>query len=60
MSQMGVRNISGYNSRLEEARKKGGMLTRRVQTGFDEDGRPVMEDQPLDMAPLSFIVVVVD
>ncbi len=60
MSQMGVRNISGYNARLEEARKKGETLTRRVQTGFDEDGKPVMEDQPLDMAPLPFIVVVVD
>ena len=60
MSQMGVRNISGYNARLEEARKKGETLTRRVQTGFDEDGKPVMEDQPLDMTPLPFIVVVVD
>ncbi|MBT3305108.1 MAG: cell division protein FtsK [Alphaproteobacteria bacterium] len=60
MSQMGVRNISGYNARLAEARKKGEELTRVVQTGFDEDGKPVMEDQPLDMNPLPFIVVVVD
>ena len=60
MSQLGVRNISGYNTRLAEARKKGETLTRRVQTGFDDDGKPVMEDLPLDMDPLSFIVVVVD
>jgi len=60
MSQFGVRNISGYNTRLEEARKKGETLTRRVQTGFDDQGQPIMEDQPLDMDPLAFIVVVVD
>jgi len=60
MSQLGVRNIRGYNVRLADARKKGETLMRRVQTGFDEDGKPVMEDQPLDLDPLPFIVVVVD
>ena len=60
MSRMGVRNIAGYNARLAEARKKGEELTRRVQTGFDEAGKPVYEDQPLSMDPLPFIVVVVD
>lgn len=60
MSQLGVRNIAGYNARLNEAAKKGETLTRRVQTGFDENGKPVMEDQPLNMDPLPFIVVVID
>ena len=60
MSRMGVRNIAGYNARLAEARKKGEELTRRVQTGFDETGKPVYEDQPLVTDPLPFIVVVVD
>ncbi|NKB20079.1 MAG: cell division protein FtsK [Alphaproteobacteria bacterium] len=61
MSTMGVRNIAGYNSRLEEARKNGEALTRTVQTGFDsETGEPIYEDQPLDMSPLPFIVVIVD
>ncbi len=60
MSQMGVRNITGYNNRLADARKKGEELTRRVQTGFDEAGKPVYEDQPLSMKPLPLIVVVVD
>ena len=61
MSQLGVRNIAGYNTRLAEARKKGENLTRRVQTGFDPDsGHPLFEEQPLNMDPLPFIVVVVD
>ncbi len=60
MSQMGVRNIGGYNQRLAEAKKKNENLTRTVQTGFDEDGKPVYEEQPLPTDPLPYIVVVVD
>ncbi|MBT6824681.1 MAG: cell division protein FtsK, partial [Rhodospirillales bacterium] len=54
-------NIDGYNQRLAEARKKGEVLKRRVQTGFDADtGKPVFEDEPLDLNPLPYIVVVID
>jgi S-DNA-T family DNA segregation ATPase FtsK/SpoIIIE len=61
MSQLGVRNITGYNQRLAEALAKGEKLTRTVQTGFDEEtGRPVYEEQELALKPLPFIVVVVD
>lgn len=61
MSQLGVRNIAGYNQRLAEARAKGEALHRTVQTGFDPDtGKPIYEDQPLDLDPLPFIVVIVD
>ena len=61
MSRLGVRNIDGYNTRIGEARRSGEVLTRRVQTGFDPDtGQPVYEDQPFDLEPLPFIVVVVD
>ena len=61
MSQLGVRNIAGYNQRLAEARQKGEKLTRTVQTGFDEEtGKPVYEEQGLDLKALPFIVVVVD
>src|SRR3546814_17830875 len=60
MSTFGVRNIGGFNARLEEARKKGEILTRRVQTGFDPDtGKPVFAEQTLDMTALPYIVVVV-
>jgi len=61
MSKLGVRNIEGYNKRLEDARRKGETLTRRVQTGYDaETGKPVFEEQELDLNPLPFIVVIID
>ncbi|WP_235035380.1 DNA translocase FtsK [Roseomonas sp. 18066] len=61
MSQLGVRNIGGYNEKVQAALARGEVLTRRVQTGFDPDtGKPVFEDQPLALAPLPMIVVVID
>ncbi|MFQ6017485.1 MAG: DNA translocase FtsK 4TM domain-containing protein [Kiloniellaceae bacterium] len=61
MSRLGVRNIDGYNSRIEEALHTGDVLTRRVQTGFDPDtGQPIHEEQPFDLEPLPYVVVVVD
>lgn len=61
MSKLGVRNIEGYNARVKEAAKKGENLMRRVQTGFDADtGKPVFEEQPMDLTELPYIVVVVD
>ena len=61
MSKLNVRNIEGYNVRIQEALETGEAITRRVQTGFDpETGKPIFENQPLDMTPLPFIVVVVD
>ncbi|MCI5059682.1 MAG: DNA translocase FtsK 4TM domain-containing protein [Alphaproteobacteria bacterium] len=61
MSKLGVRNIDGYNARLAEARKSGEALMRKVQTGFDpETGKPVFEEQPLDLTDLPYIVVIVD
>ncbi|GAB4392328.1 MAG: DNA translocase FtsK 4TM domain-containing protein [Kiloniellaceae bacterium] len=61
MSRLGVRNLEGYNARVEEARRKGEVLTRKVQTGFDpETGQPIHEEEPFDLDPLPLIVVVVD
>ncbi|MDD2875814.1 MAG: DNA translocase FtsK 4TM domain-containing protein [Acidiphilium sp.] len=61
MSGLSVRNIGGYNDRVNEALAKGEVVTRRVQTGFDsETGRPTFEDQPLALEPLPLIVVVID
>ena len=61
MSQLGVRNVGGYNERVTEALARGEVVTRRVQTGFDsETGKPIHEEQPLALKPLPFIVVVID
>ena len=61
MSRLGVRNVAGYNKRLEEARKSGEKLTRRVQTGVDqESGEPIFIEQELGLDPLPYIVIVVD
>jgi S-DNA-T family DNA segregation ATPase FtsK/SpoIIIE len=61
MSKLGVRNIGGYNKRLGEARRNDEELSRRVHTHFDDaTGEPVYADQPLDLSPMPFIVVVVD
>jgi S-DNA-T family DNA segregation ATPase FtsK/SpoIIIE len=61
MSQLGVRNVGGFNDRVEEARARGEIISRRVQTGFDsETGRPCFEEQPITLETLPFIVVVID
>ncbi|MCX7383611.1 MAG: DNA translocase FtsK 4TM domain-containing protein [Alphaproteobacteria bacterium] len=61
MSQLGVRNIAGYNDRVAQARGRGEIVTRKVQTGFDsETGKPVFEEQPLALEPLPLIVVFID
>ena len=61
MSQLGVRNINGYNDRVAVARERGEVLMRRVQTGFDpETGKPIFEEQPLNLENLPYIVVVID
>ena len=61
MSKVGVRNIDGFNARLEEARSRGEVLTRTVQTGFDRTtGEAVYEDEVMDLNPLPYIVIVVD
>ncbi|MCJ2009295.1 FtsK/SpoIIIE domain-containing protein, partial [Methylobacterium sp. J-092] len=61
MSKVGVRNIDGFNARLEEARLRGEVLTRTVQTGFDrQTGEAVYENEEMDLSPLPYIVIVVD
>ncbi|SFJ91085.1 DNA segregation ATPase FtsK/SpoIIIE, S-DNA-T family [Pseudovibrio ascidiaceicola] len=61
MSKMGVRNIDGYNTRIEQAMKKGESFTRTVQTGFDKNtGEPIFEEEELPMEKMPYIVVVVD
>ncbi|MFQ5623229.1 MAG: DNA translocase FtsK [Paracoccaceae bacterium] len=61
MSKLGVRNIDGYNARVEEALGKNEAFTRTVQTGFDDaTGDPVFESEEFQPETMPFIVVVVD
>jgi S-DNA-T family DNA segregation ATPase FtsK/SpoIIIE len=61
MAQLNVRNIDGYNEKILAAKKLGKTLTRTIQTGYDPDsGKPTMEEVPLEMEKLPYIVVIVD
>ena len=60
MSKIGVRNVAGYNEKAIEAQKSGEHFVRTVQTGFDEAGRPVYEEEKLRPEPMPYLVVVMD
>ncbi|HEY4944464.1 MAG TPA: DNA translocase FtsK 4TM domain-containing protein [Rhizomicrobium sp.] len=61
MSKLGVRGVEAFNDRIKKAKDKGEQLKRTVQTGFDrETGKPVYEDELLELEFMPFIVVVVD
>ena len=60
MSKIGVRNVAGYNERAREALAKGEHFVRTVQTGFDENDRPVYEEEQLRPEPMPYLVVVID
>ncbi len=61
MSNMGVRNIANFNSKIFEAIKSGKVIERQVQTGFDpESGKPIYENIPVELKKMPFIVVIVD
>ncbi|MBW9065704.1 DNA translocase FtsK [Rhizobium herbae] len=61
MSKIGVRNIDGFNSRVEQALAKGEQISRTVQTGFDrQTGEAIYETEEFDLAPMPYIVVIID
>jgi S-DNA-T family DNA segregation ATPase FtsK/SpoIIIE len=61
MSNLGARNINGFNERVNAAIAKGKPLGRRVQTGFDpETGEELFEEEQLDYQALPQIVLIVD
>ncbi|HEY4115658.1 MAG TPA: DNA translocase FtsK 4TM domain-containing protein [Rhizomicrobium sp.] len=61
MSKLGVRGVEAFNERIRKARDKGEQLKRTVQTGFDRDtGKPIYEDEVLELEPMPYIVLVVD
>ncbi|WP_309627098.1 DNA translocase FtsK 4TM domain-containing protein [Brevundimonas sp.] len=60
MSKLGVRNVASYNERAIEAQKKGEHFERTVQTGFDDQGRPIFESEKIRPEPMPYLVVVMD
>ncbi|MEM9668871.1 MAG: DNA translocase FtsK 4TM domain-containing protein [Pseudomonadota bacterium] len=60
MSKANVRNLAGFNSKAKEYRDRGEALTRRVQTGYDDDGQPIHETEILPTESIPNIVVVID
>lgn len=60
MAALSVRNIDVFNNRVRNAKKRGEMLSRTVQTGFDRNGQAMFESQKMDLEPLPHIVIVVD
>ena len=61
MSKIGVRNIDGFNSRVEQALAKGEQISRTVQTGFDrQTGEAMYETEEFDLQPMPYIVVIID
>ena len=61
MSKAGVRNLAGFNEKVEELKRTGGRLTKQVQTGFEADtGRPVYETEEIPLEQIPNIVIVID
>ncbi|MBF0612113.1 MAG: hypothetical protein HQL55_13415, partial [Magnetococcales bacterium] len=61
MSEMGVRNLAGYNAKIDECKANGSQPTRRVKAGFDPETGEILEREeaiPLEHKPL--IVIVID
>ncbi|MDO8295239.1 MAG: DNA translocase FtsK 4TM domain-containing protein [Caulobacter sp.] len=60
MAKIGVRGIAAYNERAKEAIDKGEHFERTVQTGFDENGRPIFESEKIRPEHMPYLVVVID
>ncbi len=60
MSKLGVRNVASYNERAREAQAKGEHFERTIQTGFDDQGRPIYETEKIRPEPMPYLVVVMD
>ncbi len=61
MAALSVRNIEAFNARVKKAQSRGELLTRTVQTGFDEHtGEAIYAQQEMPAEKMPYIVVVVD
>ncbi|MBC2664371.1 DNA translocase FtsK 4TM domain-containing protein [Novosphingobium flavum] len=61
MSEISVRNLTGFNEKVRNAVAKGKPLGKRIPIGFDPDtGEEMYEDQQFEYQTLPQIVVIVD
>ncbi len=60
MSKAGVRNLAGFNDKARKHRERGESMSRKVQTGFDDNGKPIQETEILPTEHIPNIVVVID
>ena len=60
MSKAGVRNLAGFNKKAADFRSRGEDMTRKVQTGFDERGKPQYETEYLPLQHIPNLVIVID
>ncbi|WP_029936956.1 FtsK/SpoIIIE family DNA translocase [Sphingomonas sp. UNC305MFCol5.2] len=61
MASVNVRSLASFNDKVRQAKAKGQKLGRKVQVGYDPDtGRPIYEEETLDLQALPQIVVIVD
>ncbi len=61
MSDIGVRNIVGYNDKIKEAISENRVLEKVLQTGFDkETGEAIFEKIVIEPRVFPYIVVIVD
>ena len=60
MASVNVRSLASFNDKVRQAKAKNQKLGRKVQCGYDENGRPMYEEETLDLSPLPQIVIIVD
>lgn len=60
MASVNVRSLGSFNEKVRAAKAKGQKLGRKVQVGYDDNGRPIHEEETLDLSPLPQIVIIVD
>lgn len=60
MSKAGVRNLAGFNDKAAKFRASGEEMSRKVQVGYDERGKPIHETEILPIDHIPNIVVVID
>lgn len=61
MATLRVQTVSLFNNRVRNAKKRGEMIARTVNTGYCErTGKPVYEHEQIEFEPMPHIVVVID